>query len=171
MKRSILFRPLIPMFFLLICSAASFSQIDSMLNVYGERYPQEKIYVHFDKPAYNSGETIWFKAYLFAGIAPSPVSRNFYAEILDPSGKLLMRKVLPVFESSSAGSFELPVTISTPSVIFRAYTSWMLNFDTAFLFTKTIRVLNKNATASATAPAVQVSLKFFHEGGDLVTGL
>ena len=35
-------------------------QLDSMVNLYGERYPQEKIYVQFDKPAYNTGETIWF---------------------------------------------------------------------------------------------------------------
>src|SRR5688500_3845367 len=73
-------------------------QLDSMVNLYGERYPQEKIYVHFDKPAYNTGETIWFKSYLFTGIIPSPVSRNFYAELIDPSGKVLQQKIMPIYE-------------------------------------------------------------------------
>jgi hypothetical protein len=167
--------------------------IDSMVNLYGERYPQEKIYVHFDKPAYNTGETIWFKSYIFSGIAPSPVSRNFYAELVDPSGKVLQQKLLPVYESTSAGSFDLPANLSSSTLVFRAYTTWQLNFDTAFIFTKTIRILNKTgapatgaaaaggktpaggkqpaATAAATTPAVDVSLRFFPEGGDMVNGI
>ncbi len=166
-------------------------QIDSMVNVYGERFPQEKIYVHFDKPAYNTGETIWFKSYVFTGITPSRISRNFYAELLDQSGKVLQQKVLPIYEASSAGHFDLPANLPA-TVIFRAYTTWMLNFDTSFLFSKTIRILNKStppqggatpqsganttagkqpaaATGSSSTPAV--SLRFFPEGGDLVNDL
>ncbi|MBO9198940.1 MULTISPECIES: hypothetical protein [Niastella] len=171
-------------------------QIDSMVNLYGERYPQEKIYVHFDKPAYNTGETIWFKSYLFAGIVPSPISKNFYAELVDQQGKVLQQKILPIYEGSSAGSFDLPANLP-PTIIFRAYTTWMLNFDTSFLFSKTIRILNKTvavapaattpqsgakqtgakqpATASqggaSSNPSSAVTLRFFPEGGDLVTGL
>ena len=52
---------------------------DSMMSVYAENYPQEKLHVHFDKSVYNAGETIWFKAYIFSGAYPSPISRNFYA--------------------------------------------------------------------------------------------
>lgn len=168
-------------------------QIDSMVNLYGERYPQEKIYVHFDKPAYNTGETIWFKSYLFAGIMPSPISRNFYAELLDQSGKVLQKKVLPIYEGTSAGHFDLPANLP-PTIVFRAYTTWMLNFDTTFLFSKTIRILNKTAAtaqggstgiaaakqtaakqtaskqAAGSVPAA-VSLRFFPEGGDMVTGV
>jgi hypothetical protein len=163
-------------------------QIDSMVNVYGERFPQEKIYVHFDKPAYNTGETIWFKSYVFTGITPSRISRNFYAELLDQSGKVLQQKVLPIYEASSAGHFDLPANLPA-TVIFRAYTTWMLNFDTSFLFSKTIRILNKSTpqgaaaaaanTAAAKQPAASagssstpaVNLRFFPEGGDLVNDL
>ena len=35
--------------------------IDSMINVYAEQSPKEKIHVHFDKTIYNKEETIWFK--------------------------------------------------------------------------------------------------------------
>jgi hypothetical protein len=142
-----------------------------MINLYGERFPHEKIYVHFDKPAYNTGETIWFKAYLFSGIAPSHISRNFYAELVDPSGKILQQKIVPIFEASAAGSFDLPATLNTTTVIFRAYTTWMLNFDSSFLYTKTFRILNKTAAAGTAAPANTTTLKIFPEGGDLVTGL
>jgi hypothetical protein len=29
-----------------------------------EDYPSEKVYLHFDKPYYAVGDTIWFKAYV-----------------------------------------------------------------------------------------------------------
>jgi hypothetical protein len=158
--------------FLLIGNLSAYAQIDSMINVYGEMYPQEKIHVHFDKPAYNTGETIWFKAYLQTGIVPSNISRNFYAEIVDPSGKVLQQKIVPIFEASASGSFDLPATVASPTVIFRAYTTWMLNFDTSFIYTKTFRILNKNVTAgSVPAASSSVSFKMFPEGGDLVSGL
>jgi hypothetical protein len=186
-------RSLIALVFILTGLSAGYAQqIDSMINLYGERYPQEKIYVQFDKPAYNTGETIWFKSYLFAGISPSLISKNFYAELLDPSGKVIQHKLFPIYEASSAGHFDLPLNLPHSTLIFRAYTTWMLNFDTSFLFTKTIRILNKTtasaggATGSAaTAGAKQtaaagaagssstgtISLRLFPEGGELVNGL
>lgn len=185
-----LFRPLFALLLIISGVKTGFAQqLDSMVNLYGEKYPQEKIYVQFDKPAYNTGETIWFKSYVFAGIIPSPISRNFYAELLDPSGKVIQQKLLPIYEASSAGSFDLPANLPHSTIIFRAYTTWMLNFDTTFLFSKTIRVLNKSAAGTAEAtPAAKgaggkpasaaavttantVNLRVFPEGGDLVTGL
>ena len=163
---------LIP-FFLLTSVTECVAQVDSMINVYGQRYPQEKIYVHFDKQAYNTGETVWFKAYLFAGILPSKVSKNFYAELLDPSGKVIQKRLLPIFESTAAGSFDLPDTLKASSLVFRAYTTWMLNFDTAFLYTKTLRLLNNTVNADVAAKSTKTSttINFFPEGGDLVQNL
>ncbi|HEY1202069.1 MAG TPA: hypothetical protein VGE79_13850, partial [Niastella sp.] len=95
----------------------------------------------------------------------------------------------------SSGHFDLPANLP-PTVVFRAYTTWMLNFDTAFLFTKTIRILNKTVpvaaqaaaatttakpaagakpgtatTAAASTVPTAVTLRFFPEGGDMVTGI
>jgi hypothetical protein len=171
MKRLILpFLSTVLMMALAISSQAQ--RIDSMINVYGERFPQEKVHVHFDKGVYNPGETIWFKAYIQAGFLPSNISKNFYAELIDPAtGKLLQRKVLPVYESSTASHFELPENFNIQEVVFRAYTNWMMNFDSAFLYTKTLRIVTKNdAAASAATPAPPV-LKFFPEGGDMIAGI
>lgn len=173
MKRTISFRPLQCFIILLMTAANSYGQrVDSMINVYGESYPQEKVHVHFDKSVYNPGETIWFKAYLFSGFMPSGISKNFYAELIDPvTRKILQRKTLPVFEATSANSFDLPVTFDLPEVVFRAYTTWMMNFDTTFLYTKTLRIVNKN-TQAAKAPADnKTTLTFFPEGGDMIAGL
>lgn len=148
-------------------------RIDSMINVYGENYPQEKVHIHFDKAVYNPGETIWFKAYLFSGFLPSGISKNFYAELIDPaSGRILQRKTLPVFEATTAGYFDLPPSFNLSEVVFRAYTTWMMNFDSSFLYTKTITIVNSKMAAASQAPAAKtISLNFFPEGGDLVAGL
>jgi hypothetical protein len=58
-------------------------KIDSMMNVYRDKFPEEKIHVHFDKNYYNPGETIWFKAYVLSGINLSEISKNFYAELIN----------------------------------------------------------------------------------------
>ncbi len=172
MKRAISIKSVQILFCLLAFLPASYAQkIDSMINVYGESYPQEKVHVHFDKSVYNPGETIWFKAYLFSGFMPSAISKNFYAELIDPAtGKMLQRKTLPIFESSSASNFDLPLTLNLPEVVFRAYTTWMMNFDTTFLYTKTIRIITKSPAASSVTDNKPV-INFFPEGGDLVGGL
>ncbi len=146
-------------------------KIDSMMRVYAERFPQEKVYVHFDKSVYNPGETIWFKAYLFSGVEPSRISRNFYAELSDAEGNILQRIIAPLFESTAASAFTIPAGLKNNILHFRAYTSWMLNFDTAFLYEKDIHILHETRDSSAINESNEQLLQFFPEGGDLVAGV
>ncbi len=142
--------------------------IDSMMGVYSDQYPQQKVYVHFDKSVYRPGETIWFKAYLFNGFEPSYFSRNFYAELIDKTGRVVQRKVYPMVEESAAGSFDIPADQNS-NLGFRAYTSWQMNFDTAFLFKREINIIgNTDQTAAKPAAPQPTQVTFFAEGGDLV---
>src|SRR4051794_14311218 len=147
--------------------------IDSMIKVYSDQVPDQKAYVHFDKDLYRAGESIWFKAYLFSGFSLSVNSRNFYAELVNQQGTILQRKVYPVTESSAFGNFDLPDSIPAGNLIFRGYTTWMLNFDTAFFFQKSIAVTNKEGVPETKKADVAktYSLQFFPEGGNLVNGL
>jgi hypothetical protein len=147
-------------------------KLDSMMNIYANNYPQEKVYVQFDKKIYNPGETIWWKAYVFTGADPSLFSKNFYAELTDPEGKILQRKVYPILEASAAGDFDVPKNLKSKHLHFRAYTTWMTNFDTAFFYEKDLRIFDKRDSViaiSLTAP--QSMLQFFPEGGDMVAGV
>jgi len=148
-------------------------KVDSMMNVYANNYPQEKIYVQFDKQLYSAGETIWFKGYLFTGADPSLLSKNFYAELSDPSGAILQRKVYPISESSTAGNFDLPAKLTARHLHFRAYTTWMTNFDTAFYFEKDIKIYDNKLDSSGTVTLIprQTKVQFFPEGGDMVAGV
>jgi len=143
---------------------------DTTLAAYSEHFQQEKIHFHFDKTVYNKGETIWFKTYLMAGFDPSEYSRNVYIDWYGADGKLLYHEVEPVVEASARGQFDVPADYTGAYVQMRAYTRWMLNFDSAFLFTKNIPVWQTKAvTARAEKPGSGV--QFFPEGGDLVNGL
>ncbi|MDO6435097.1 hypothetical protein Q4E93_31065 [Flavitalea sp. BT771] len=150
----------------------SFSQqLDSVMNIYANNFPQEKVYVHFDKKIYNPGETIWFKAYIFSGADPSLFSKNFYTELSDADGTIIERKVSPILEATAAGNYDLPKVLKSRHLHFRAYTTWMTNFDTAFYYEKDIRVYDKKTDSGVTAIPQQAMIQFFPESGDMVAGV
>ena len=90
---------------------------DSSSSVLDARYPQEKLYLHFDKQYYNPGETIWFKAYMFAANVPSQISKTVYAELIDENGKIIERKTAPVVMSSASAAFDLPEKLTSSTCI------------------------------------------------------
>jgi hypothetical protein len=155
---------------ILIVGISKAQNFDSLTAAYRAIDPQEKIYVHFDKNYYNAGETVWFKAYIFAGIEPSTTSKNFFAELVDEDGTVLNRKTAPVFESSAAGSFDVAATFAKPVLYFRAYTTNMLNGDTAFLYTRALRIITA-AKTPASKIVIQSKISFLPEGGDLVANI
>jgi hypothetical protein len=132
------------------------------------RYPQEKIHIQLDKSFYSAGETIWFKAYLLSGEAPSNISKTLYAEIIDDRGLILQRKTMPVFQGGAASNFELPDSIKFSRLYLRAYTSWMLNFDLSLLYLKPLNIIIPRAAMQKRDSTRFFTLSFFPEGGDLV---
>ncbi|GAC1592797.1 MAG: hypothetical protein NVS3B8_06500 [Chitinophagaceae bacterium] len=150
--------------------SADAQNIDSLLGIFKQADPQEKIYIHFDKNYYNPGETIWFKAYIFDGLERAVGTKNFYAELVDEAGNVLNRFTSPVGESSAAGSIALAPNLSKNLLYFRAYTSAMLNGDTNFLYIKPIRILTGAKTIKSKQP-VPVHISFLPEGGDMVAGI
>jgi hypothetical protein len=182
---------------LAFCAPVVFAQrIDTLMHVYSDAYPREKVYLHLDRSAYNTGESIWYKAYITVEGLPSLLSKNLYVELMDERGNVLDRNSAPVIESSAAGSFVIPKKYKASSIYLRAYTRYMLNYDTAFLYFRSLRLLNnlvsassakgetvKNETGSAKNEAARgdaakgevnaskTLLRFFPEGGDYVDGM
>jgi hypothetical protein len=80
--------------------------------------------------------------------------------------------VLPVLQSSARSNFDIPATYAGNSIHIRAYTKWMLNFDSAFLFDKDIRIIQQKATVPKTQPTVnKPAIDFFPESGDCIAGI
>jgi hypothetical protein len=151
----------------------SFSQSpEKLLTVYNERFPQEKVYLHFDNDAYTPGALVGFKAYLMSGPDLSRLNRNFYTDWYDESGKLLSHQVSPIAMSSAFGTFLVPENYKGNTIHVVAYTQWMLNFDSSFLFRKKIRVLqSSDKVLQAPVKTREYGLQFFPEGGVMVNGI
>ena len=159
----------IVVFLLIITTSLSAQVFDSVLKKLDSQFPQEKLYLQFDKSAYNPGETIWFKAYLLASNYPSDISRTVYAELIDDKGKVIQKNSAPIFRYGAAGAFDIPADLNSNYVYVRAYTRWMLNFDSSFLFLRgfPLSQLKKQNTKPATVQQAYF-LQFFPEGGDLI---
>ncbi|MBS1627011.1 MAG: hypothetical protein JSR09_05925 [Bacteroidetes bacterium] len=142
-----------------------------MLAVYKENFQQEKIHIHFDRNIYKKGETIWYKAYLLTGNDLSDYSRNFYVDWYDNQGRLIKHTIAPIFQSSARGQFEIPENYMGEWLHVKAYTKWMLNFDTAFLYNNDIRIYQINNNVQVKANIIPTtSINFFPEGGDIIAG-
>jgi len=62
-----------------------FAALLKKLETYLEKYPQEKVHIHLDKPYYAIGDDIWLKAYVMNAqtSAPSGISSAIYVELLN----------------------------------------------------------------------------------------
>ena len=159
-------------FFTIIFSFKSKAQVfDSLLNIYEEEFPQEKIHIHFDRTMYNTGETIYYKLYVMSGLELPSISKNVYVGWYDNNGNYIKQTVAPLFQSSAKGSFEVPADYKGNFLRAKAYTRWMLNDDSVFLYEKYIAINNGAApkTKNSTTPKTRVDI--FPEGGTLVQGL
>jgi hypothetical protein len=144
---------------------------DSILNVYEEQFPNEKIHIHFDRTIYNTGETIFYKLYVLTGSEFTSVSKNIYVVWYDTSGNYIKQTVAPLFQSSAKGSFEVPANYKGDFLRIKAFTRWMLNEDSIFLYEKTIPINSGIITKTKTVTIPKTRVEFFPEGGVLVNGL
>ena len=113
--------------------ASAVSRLDSLaqrLRLFGERIPQEKVYVHMDNTGYFLGDTIWFAAYTRRTNSgrPSKISRVLYAELWNHDGYLVERKLVEMIDGRGRGFFALPDTLYSGYFELRAYTRWQLNW-------------------------------------------
>ncbi|RPE05651.1 hypothetical protein EGT74_25080 [Chitinophaga lutea] len=132
-------------------------------------YPQEKVYLHFDRDYYAAGETIWYSAYITLNEQPALGARNLYAELRDAKGAIVQKQLVVAYQGGAAGEFTLPENMKPGLYQVRAYTAWMLNFDSSFLFYKNIQIMDpKSGKTGETAATRDFSVQFFPEGGDLI---
>ena len=150
----------------------SAQRIDTLINNYASKYPQERIHLQFDRHNYAPKEDIWFKAYIITGIMPDQFSKTLYVDFSDETGKVLAHDAYPIAAGTTRGQFTVPDSIHGNLIHVRAYTKWMLNFDTTFLFNHDLGIIQPaSKRIKGTPPAAVAKLYFFPEGGDLIAGL
>ena len=108
-----------------------------------EDHPFEKVYLHFDKPYYAVGDTIWFKGYLTIGAKHrlSGLSQVIYLDVINGKDSLVQSLKLPAVNGVAFGDIVLARPLySQGNYHLRAYTNWMRNFSPDYFFIKTIAI-------------------------------
>ncbi|WP_121809415.1 TonB-dependent receptor plug domain-containing protein [Mucilaginibacter kameinonensis] len=132
----------------------------------------EKPYLHFDKPYYNAGDTLYFKAYVTLGEQHelSKLSGILHVDLISPTGSLLKSISLQLANGLAVGDFSLPNTLPGGSYRIRAYTKWMLNNGQVNFFDRRINI-NNGPPAGNKAGIAKAGVEFFPEGGRFVSSI
>lgn len=148
------------LFISLICIACSFpllaqektsvTTLDSaVININNliRLYPQEKVYLHTDKPYYITGENIYFRAHLVNSVLHTPVSysRYVYVDLINPIDSVVQRLKVRPEEGAYFGQLSLSEDMPEGMYKIRAYTNFMRNIGEDYFFTKNIRIGDPNA--------------------------
>ena len=115
-----------------VCCAQNPTTLDGWaerLRLFGEKIPQEEIFVHTDNTCYYLGDTLYFKAYMrLSDGHPSHLSKMLYVELLNQDGYLVERQKIEMKDGMGFGSFCLLDTLYGGYYELRAYTRWQLNW-------------------------------------------
>ena len=159
----------------ILAQESATAELSRQLDTWRVHHFQEKIFVHTDKEFYLAGEICWFKLYLVDATAHHPLdlSKVGYLEWLDKDNRPVLQAKIALRDGHGDGSTYFPLTIHSGHYKLRAYTSWMKNFGVDGYFEKDITVVNarKSAENPGGPVALQYSVHFFPEGGNLVNGL
>jgi len=137
----------------------------------------EKAYLHFDKPYYAAGDTMYFKAYVTLGehFDLSKLSSVLHVDLVGPENAIIKSIKMQLFNGVAWGDFSLPYALHEGNYRVRAYTNYMQNAPDYF-FDKTIpigSVMNTGMAANNTSSAQssKADMQFFPEGGELVSAM
>ena len=124
---------------------------------YYRQVPQEKIYVHTDRPYYVPGDTVWFRAHLVDAVTHTPISRSryVYAELLDNAIDTLVQRI--IVKCDSDGVFSNAITLSKTlkggTYTLAAYTQWMRNFPVERFYYKQLTVVDNSTSVTVASTA------------------
>src|SRR5215217_6051947 len=144
-------KSILPLLFILIIVILAyrtdddpFSALLKKLEIYNEKYPQEKVHLHLDKPYYAIGDDIWFKAYVTNAQTSrlSDISSALYVELINEKDSIKKQIKLPMVSGVTWGDFKLPDSLTEGNYHMRNNTPFMQNAGTEFFNEKKIKNSN-----------------------------
>ena len=103
---------------------------------------QEKLWLHLNQPYYAAGDTIWFKGYLVDAMnhRRDTLSNFIYVDLVDQRGSFVLSKKIKRDSLGFANGIPISDTLPTGDYTLRAYTGWMLNFDSSFYYQQNLKI-------------------------------
>lgn len=126
-------------------------------NTLATQLPFEKVYMHFDKPYYAVGDTVWFKSYVMSAHVPSKLSKTLYIESINERDSIMGTFLIGLEDGAGEGHIVLdPQKYRQGNYRIRSYTKYMMNFDQAYFFHKSLTLadaINKKVYSHASLMA------------------
>ncbi len=136
----------------------------------------ENVSLHFDKPYYAAGDTIYFKCYVTMGDRHklTNISSVLHVDLINTKDAIDKSIKLQLVDGVAWGDFALGDSLPKGKYRIMAYTQWMRNggnyFDQTLPIGSIISDNNISAKNSASTIA-EADLQFFPEGGELIEGI
>ena len=115
-------------------------RFDTQLSV----FPQEKVYLHTDKPYYISGERIWFRAHVVDAASHTATyeANCVFTELFDVRDSVISRVKSGLINGAFSGFVPIPDDVPEGNYTLRAYTNTMRDLDEDYFFLKNIYIGN-----------------------------
>lgn len=145
---------------------------EKALEIFSEKYPQEKIHLVFNKNSFVAGENLWFKSFVFNGYELSAISTSLFVELYDSNKTQISKKILPLINGQGNGNLTLPDNLKEGIYYVRAYTTWMTNFSEDFQTLRPIVVYNPSSPQKlAIDDNSKWTASVFPESGTFIDGI
>jgi hypothetical protein len=154
--------------------------IIAKLNNFTTTHSPEKAYLHFDKPYYAAGDTLYFKAYVTRGESHSlsNLSGVLHVDLINTNNKIDQSMKLQLDSGLAWGDFALPDSLPKGNYRVRGYTRWMRNDGENAFFDQIIPVgsilnnkIPESGNLTSPLPSAKPDIQFLPEGGNLVAGV
>ncbi len=132
-----------------------------------EERPEDRVYIHTDKPMYKPGETVWLSTYVREGasLKASKKSGIVHVELINPKGAVAKKISLIADNGQACGDFDISEEAPGGMYKVKAYTNWQKNDENPAYFVKELQV------QKVVLPRLKMKLDFEREtygAGDAV---
>lgn len=162
--------------FLFCVIGTSFAQkqlkTEPVINSYRTYFelPRESLFLHLNKSTYITGESLWFKGYVYNTQTEKPFveTSNILVGIYDSIGNQVSKKQFISFNGYTRGNIVIDSTFTSGSYYIKATTNWMHNFKEEGAFIQKITIYNTQIPPKKKEIAPQYDIQFLPEGGSLI---
>lgn len=143
------------------------TEITEKFNSYNKIFPQNKLHLSFNQPAYAAGDTAFFKAYLLSdNLTPIRGKQIMNLAVIDANGQARIRQAYRIDDGATVNQIVIPKDVAPGIYRLVAYTNWMKNFSSKLYFNTLLTVAGESQFEYASDAPVKIEL--FPEGGNLI---
>ena len=143
------------------------TNLDSLVNGLNDKLVTvENVYIETDRNNYLTEDTIWFSAYVMDNLHMDStfMSKILYVDLINPDNKLEKHQKLLISNGRAKGDFTLNKDAETGLYHLRAYTQYMRNFQSEFLFVKDIPVYQSDFNRHILVNPIDKQNSFLRKG-------